>query len=248
MHKDRFSEQAKSYALYRPVYPKELFDYIVSFVKERNVAWDCATGNGQSALSLCNYFKKVVASDISQKQLEQATTKDNIEYVLCSAEKTPFEENSFDLITVAQAYHWINGEKFHEEANRVGKHKCVVAIWMYGLISSKEEKLNSFIRHFYKNIAGPYWDAERRHVDNHYINLFFGFEPLPVKDFTIDINFTAEQLLGYFSTWSATQNFIKANGHSPIDEIKDELQKIWTGAEAKPFYFPLVLKLGKISK
>ena len=103
MHKDRFSEQAKSYALYRPAYPKELFDYVVSFVKERNVAWDCATGNGQSALSLCNYFKKVVASDISQKQLEQATTKDNIEYVLCSAEKTPFEKNSFDRKTVLPA-------------------------------------------------------------------------------------------------------------------------------------------------
>lgn len=248
MSKDRFSEQARSYALYRPVYPKELFDYIVSFVKEKNIAWDCATGNGQSALPLSNYFKKLIASDISQKQLEQAPAKGNIEYVLCAAEETPFAEDSFDLITISQAFHWMNQEKFHAEAYRVGKNECVVAIWMYDLISSKEEELNSFIRYFYKNTTGPYWDAERKHIDDHYANVLFDFESLPVKDFSIEINFTPEQLLGYFSTWSATQNFIKANGYSPVDEIKEELQSIWKDDILKPFYFPLVLKLGKITK
>jgi ubiquinone/menaquinone biosynthesis C-methylase UbiE len=248
MAKDRFSEQASSYALYRPVYPKELFEYIVSFVKEKNVAWDCATGNGQSALPLSNYFKKLIASDISQKQLGQAPAKDDIEYVVCSAEETPFAENSFDLITISQAYHWINGEKFHTEANRVGKNECVVAIWMYDLISSKEEKLNSLIRYFYKNITGPYWDAERKHIDDHYANVQFDFEPLPVKDFSIEVNFTTEQLLGYFSTWSATQNFIKANGYSPVDEIKSEFSSLWNNNQAKKFCFPLVLKLGRIIK
>jgi ubiquinone/menaquinone biosynthesis C-methylase UbiE len=248
MTKDRFSEQASSYALYRPVYPKELFEYIVSFVKEKNVAWDCATGNGQSALPLSNYFKKLIASDISQKQLEQAPAKNNIEYVMCSAEETPFAENSFDLITISQGYHWINSKKFHVEANRVGKNECVVAIWMYDLISSKEEKLNSLIRYFYKNITGTYWDAERKHIDDHYANVQFDFEPLPVKDFSIEVNFTTEQLLGYFSTWSATQNFIKANGYSPVDKIKGGLSSLWNNDQAKKFYFPLVLKLGRIIK
>ena len=105
MSKDLFSEQAKDYALYRPAYPQELFTYILSFVVNKNVAWDCATGNGQSALPLSQYFKKVFASDISINQLEQAPRKENIEYIVCAAEETPFAENSFDLITVSQAYH-----------------------------------------------------------------------------------------------------------------------------------------------
>ena len=57
-----------------------------------------------------------------------------------------------------------------------------------------------------------------------------------------------EQLLGYFSTWSATQNFIKANGYSPIEKIRDCLYKIWPGKETRSFLFPVVLKLGKIIK
>ena len=69
-----------------------------------------------------------------------------------------------------------------------------------------------------------------------------------MKDFFIEVNFTKEQLLGYFSTWSATQNFIKANGYSPVDEIKEELQELWNKDQGKSFYFPLVLKLGRITK
>jgi ubiquinone/menaquinone biosynthesis C-methylase UbiE len=246
MPKDRFSEQAKNYALYRPVYPEELFTYIISFVKEKEIAWDCATGNGQSAVSLSRYFKKVFATDISQKQLQQATRKDNIEYIVCPAETTPFQENLFDLITISQAYHWLNWQQFHDEAMRVGKPNCVVAIWMYDLISSQQEDLNKLIQQFYKNITSPYWDAERRHIDDHYANVLFNFEQLPTKEFFIETRFTPEQLLGYFSTWSATQNFIKANGYSPVENIRDDLYKIWLGEETRSFLFPVILKIGKI--
>ena len=248
MPKDRFSEQAENYALYRPVYPEELFTYIISFVKVKEIAWDCATGNGQSAVSLSRHFKKVFATDISQKQLQQATRKDNIEYIVCPAETTPFQENLFDLITISQAYHWLNWQQFHDEAIRVGKSNCVVAIWMYDLISSQQEDLNKLIQQFYKNITGPYWDAERRHIDDHYANVLFNFEPLPSKEFFIETRFTSQQLLGYFSTWSATQNFIKANGYSPIENIRDDLYKTWPGNETRSFLFPVILKLGKIIK
>src|SRR5215203_2575392 len=227
MSKDLFSDQAKNYALYRPDYPEELFTYILSFVTEKNVAWDCATGNGQSALPLSKYFKKVFASDISKKQLEQAANEENIEYVFCSAEETPFPDNSFDLITVAQAYHWLDWEKFHREATRVAKSNCVIAIWMYDLLFSEEKKLNELILHFYKHVTGPYWDEKRKHIDDHYSTVRFEFDPLPAKEFFIERPFTKEQLFGYFSTWSATQKFIKANGKSPINQVRDGFNQLW---------------------
>jgi ubiquinone/menaquinone biosynthesis C-methylase UbiE len=248
MAKDRFSEQSENYALYRPHYPEQLFAYILSFVTERNTAWDCATGNGQSALPLSNYFRKVVATDISQKQLEKAPQKNNIEYLVCPAEETPFPSDSINLITVSQAYHWLNWKRFHAEAIRVAKTNCVVAVWMYDLLSSWEDKINLLIQHLYKNVSGPYWDAERRHVDEHYKHVQFDFESLPSKEFFMETSFTRDQLLGYFSTWSATRNFIKAKNYSPIKEIEDDLRKLWPQNESKLFHFPLVLKLGRIVK
>jgi hypothetical protein len=35
MAKDLFSKQSDLYARYRPTYPKELYEYILSFVKEK---------------------------------------------------------------------------------------------------------------------------------------------------------------------------------------------------------------------
>ena len=70
--KDLFSSQAKLYATFRPHYPDELFQFIIRHVPQRNMAWDCATGNGQVAQHLSPHFKKIIATDISHQQLENA--------------------------------------------------------------------------------------------------------------------------------------------------------------------------------
>jgi ubiquinone/menaquinone biosynthesis C-methylase UbiE len=247
MPKDLFSEQAGEYALYRPGYPAALYDYILSFVSGRDRAWDVATGNGQAALALAPHFTKVLASDISKHQLEQAQQMDNIEYVLCAAEETPFLADSFDLITIAQAYHWFNPQLFYKEASRVARPGCVVATWMYHLPLSSEPGINEAVLHFYKDTTGPYWDAERGHVDELYKNLFFPFEPLPSREFQIHKEFTREELAGYFSSWSATRHYIKANGHSPIPFIQEDLGKVWEGEAAKPFTFNVYLRIGRVT-
>ena len=145
MAKDLFSKQADLYARYRPTYPKQLYEYIFTFVKEKNTAWDCATGNGQAAVVLADYFTKVIASDISAAQIERAIPKKNIEYIVCPAESTPFEENTFDLVTVAQAYHWIKWKEFKKEVMRVCKPGAVIAAWMYYNHNTGDERITSGI-------------------------------------------------------------------------------------------------------
>src|ERR1700712_285315 len=98
MPKDLFSTQAADYARYRPSYPQELIEYILGFTTERNLAWDCATGNGQAAILLAPHFEKIIATDISAKQLALAVAAENIVYSISKAEQTSFADNSFDLI------------------------------------------------------------------------------------------------------------------------------------------------------
>jgi methylase of polypeptide subunit release factors len=85
--KDLFSAQSKDYASSRPTYPRALFEFIVGLVDEKNLAWDCATGNGQAALVLTDYFKQVIASDISASQLEIAR-QESISNIKSFAQKT----------------------------------------------------------------------------------------------------------------------------------------------------------------
>jgi len=248
MAKDLFSKQSDLYARYRPTYPKELYEYILSFVKEKNTAWDCATGNGQAAVVLASHFKKVIATDISAAQIEKAIKKENIEYSVCAAESTPFADNTFDLVTVAQAYHWIKWEEFRKEATRVCKPEAIMAIWTYNRNKLGDKKIDDAVYSFYENITKPYWDYERKYVDELYETVEFDYELLPVKQFETILNWQREDMIGYISSWSAIQKYIKVNGHSPIPIIEEEINKLWPEGEIKKVRFPIYLKLGRVVK
>lgn len=248
MAKDLFSSRADVYAKYRPAYPQELFDYIVSFVNSREAAWDCATGNGQAANALATYFRRVEATDISEAQLQHAVQKENIHYSIAPAEQTPFPDNSFDLITVATAYHWLDWAAFHREATRVGKQHAVVAVWAYNLVQCDEEAINTIIRSFYFDVMFAFWDKERRHVENAYHSVIFDFVPLPAKDFFIEKQWQKEELLGYVSSWSAVQHYQDQKGESPLPLIESQLAPVWNEEEIKTFRFPLFMKIGRIRK
>jgi len=248
MSKDLFSEQAKLYEQYRPHYPAALFEYILSFVNEKGQALDVATGNGQAAVALCPYFETIEAIDLSVSQLAEATQKDNIRYSVSNAESTSFPDNSFDLITIATAYHWLDFEAFHKEVTRIGKPGSVVAAWAYYTLFTGEEKLDQLYQHFYHDIVGPYWDPERKYVDDQYRTVAFEFEPLPLHPFETIMNWTKEEFKGYLLTWSATQRYIKEKGNNPIVVIEYKLDKIWNDTDTKAIRFPICMKLGRIKK
>jgi hypothetical protein len=244
MVKDLFSKQAGDYAKYRPFYPKELFDHILQFVEEKNIAWDCATGNGQAALALAPHFKKVIATDISEKQLALAKPHANIQYQISQAEHTNFPGNYFDLITVAQAYHWFKFEAFEKEVRRVAKKNAVIAVWGYNLFSTNDVAINALIKKIYTEIVGPFWDAERKYIDDNFKTVPFNFSPLPSKAFFIKTEWSKTDVVGYLNSWSAVQHFITAKKYDPVDDIINDLDLHWK--DVKPVSFPVFLKLGKV--
>lgn len=243
--KDNFSTQAKGYSKYRPYYPAEMIEYISSFAANKDTALDVATGNGQVAVELAKYFKQVYATDISEKQLENAVTSDNIIYKAERAEETSFSNNQFDLITVAQAIHWFDFDAFYKEVYRVLKPKGVFAVLGYGLFNTNKEA-DKLLRHFYEDITGPYWDPERRYLDENYTTIPFPFNEIKVKEFKNEFTWTFEQLTGYLETWSAVQHYIKKNGSNPLDIIREELKQTWKNGDKK-VAFPILLRMGLLN-
>ncbi|MES2487003.1 MAG: class I SAM-dependent methyltransferase [Bacteroidota bacterium] len=241
--KDNFSAQAQGYAQFRPHYPPEMIAYIASLAKNRHAALDVATGNGQVAAALAHSFDAVHAIDISSKQLQNATQLPNIYYSEQPAEATNFADATFDLITVAQAIHWFNFGAFYKEVYRLLKPEGILAVIGYGLFTTNPET-DRIIRHFYNGIVGPYWDAERRYLDENYTTIPFPFEEAAVPQFSNVLTWTFEQLTGYLETWSATQHYITANGTNPVDVIREDLRASWE-KNNKRVVFPLLLRIGK---
>jgi SAM-dependent methyltransferase len=248
--KDNFSVQSKGYKKFRPEYPSSLLEEILRHVEKRDSCWDCATGNGQIAIEMANHFQTIVASDISQEQLENAPVTDNLEYVKCRAEKTPFADDSFDLITVGQAAHWFDFDPFNKEVNRVLKNNGIVAIIGYGLMYG-DRSFNDKLLQFYDGEIGAYWDVERKHIDAHYSSIPFPFDPIELSTkYSIDVQWSLAQLEGYLNTWSSVNRYIQKNGENPIPAFVGDLSSsgVWNGFELKNLHFPLFVKLGRVIK
>ena len=243
--KDRFSAHSNQYAKFRPTYPPELYEFIYQHVQYFEAAWDCGTGNGQAARDLSKKFKKVFATDLSTKQIENAYQAENIFYSIAN-EKSSFSDNSVDLITVAQAGHWFNMEIFSEEVKRVSKPNGMVALWGYGLLNIHPE-IDLLVHHFYTQVVGSFWDKERRHIDEHYGNLYFPFQEIRSPVFTISVLWTLAQLEGYLTTWSAVQKYIAVHTQSPVDKLISQIKIHWKD-ERQTVNFPLFLKLGRVIK
>jgi ubiquinone/menaquinone biosynthesis C-methylase UbiE len=247
MAKDLFSGHSQIYAAFRPTYPEDLYQFIFKHVEQKSTAWDCATGNGQVAQRLAKDFKKVFATDLSQKQIDQAIPTDNISYSVSKAEETSFNDNQFDLITVGQAIHWIDTNKFYEEAIRTSKPNGILAIWGYSLLSLNPE-IDLIILDFYTNVVGKYWDAARTLVDNKYKDIAFPFEQIPAPEFQLTVSWTLEHLAGYLTSWSATQKYIEVHAVNPVFKTIEKISPLWKSGEQKTAVFPLFLKLGRIRK
>lgn len=244
--KDNFSAQAGEYAKYRPAYPADLFAFILQHIEEKNTAWDCATGNGQTANELARWFKKVMATDISEKQLANATRLPNVFYSVQPAEQTDFEENSFDLVTVSQALHWFNFDLFYKELHRVTRPGGWFAAWMYGLLTISPV-IDELKRYFHDVTLGEYWDPERKFVNENYSTIPFPVQEIQCPAFSMSYEWSLAELKGYLSTWSAVQKFITANGYSPVDEVMNSIKKHWNGKKMK-VAFPIYLRMGQVVK
>lgn len=244
--KDNFSQQAALYAQFRPVYPQALYDFIFQQVRDFGLAWDAGTGNGQAASALSKKFESVVATDISMKQLDNASPAPNISYYCEPAEETHLAGNSVHLVTVAQAIHWFNFEKFYEEVRRVSAPGGLLAVWTYDLLKIAPV-IDEIINHYHYVRLDGYWDPERKYVDECYRNIPFPFEEIDTPGFTIETNWTLAELEGYLATWSARQKYKAANGTDPVPAVIDEIARHWPPDERKKIVFPLHLRLGRIT-
>ena len=246
--KDNFSQQSDLYAKYRPHYSKDLYDFILRHVKQTQRVLDCGTGNGQAAAVLSEYFERVDAIDISERQLKNAVKKPTIFYQACSAEQTSFEDNSFDLITCATAIHWFHFERFFHEIKRVAKNEAIFACWAYDLIKTDNEEINMLIRHFYTVTVKQYWDAERGHVDAHYKTIPFPFKEIANPGFSTVLNWDIETIEGYLNTWSAVQHYIKKNNNNPVDELIEKIRNKTGNNILIKATFPVFMRIGIIEK
>lgn len=131
-----FTCKAEDYFRCRPSYPDAAVDWLRERSSGKDVV-DIGAGTGIFTKVLMRCFKNVSAVEPNEEMREMFTRF--LPEIFCapaSGEETTLPGSSFDLITVAQAFHWLDEEKFKAEAMRILRPGGKTAIvWNTGLKS-----------------------------------------------------------------------------------------------------------------
>lgn len=123
-----FGRTSEAYSKYRDIYPKSLYERLFELgVANDATAWlDIGTGTGILPKNMYNENAKITAVDISAEQISFAKSEAekngwNIDYIVSSAESTGLPDKSFDVITAAQCFWYLDREKMQSEIKRLLK-------------------------------------------------------------------------------------------------------------------------------
>lgn len=122
---EKFSGKAELYGRFRPSYPMDIIRYLGGFIKAADTVADIGSGTGKFTKMLCHLGCNIIAVEPNADMIRQAADSlqnyPNITLVRTSAEDTLLADNSVDLVTAAQAFHWFDTESFKAECRRILK-------------------------------------------------------------------------------------------------------------------------------
>ena len=187
-----------------------------------------------------------MATDASAEQIAHAVPTRNVEYWVATADSSGMPDRCADLITVAQALHWLEHDAFYREVRRVAVNGGVLAAWSYGACHAGDD-IEELLREFEHGILGPYWNAGRKWVDEGYRTIPFPFAALDAPAFELHKEWTASQLGEYLRSWSAVAKYVRERGTDPVVPLLERLSQRWSpDGRTRMIRWPLALRVGRI--
>lgn len=131
---DLFTKKSKAYAKHRAGYSKKAINIILSPFKNQEIVQivDVGAGTGIGAQLLAQEGAKVIAIEPNQAMITAAQYHPNVDYWRANAEEIPLQNNSADVVSSFQAFHWFDFKKSLQEFNRILKPSGQLALlWNY---------------------------------------------------------------------------------------------------------------------
>jgi SAM-dependent methyltransferase len=224
--------EARRYHEIRPRYHHLPFRLVRTYVGSRvSSGLDVACGTGHSTAALAEIADTVVGCDQSEQMLREARAQFSIEFVKAAAESLPFADESFDVVTICMAFHWVEQERFLRETRRVLKpsgYLCVDNCGFAGRISEDPAKQKAHSELF--NTVLP--QASRR-AD-------YPTEDLAAKaqfvlaaelKYEHQVPFDAKRFVSLIMTWSNFQILDAAGRVEAVRKMSEVYEFVFAGRE-----------------
>ncbi|RZU65066.1 methyltransferase family protein [Microterricola gilva] len=119
-HAESFQHGADGYDRHRPGYPEESVRWLRGAPSTPQDVLDLGAGTGKLSAAMLAHGDRVTAVDPSADMLRVAAERmPELTTIVGSGEHIPLPDASVDLVTVAQAWHWMDEELVTREVVRV---------------------------------------------------------------------------------------------------------------------------------
>ena len=228
---EKFTGLADGYARHRPGYPKKAVEHVIKTcnLSDSSAIIDIGCGTGISTRLFAKAgVGKIIGLEpnddmrnVAINQTESDDTINNtIKYTGGTAENTGFENESFDAIISAQAFHWFDHEKALPEFHRILRPRgfCVL---MWNVRSEIDEFTRTYGDIMFKH-SEAVSDEVKRGVSGKHLLLSDLYESTGVNEFSNKQTLDREGLIGRaLSTSYAPKNPLK------VEDLKNDLRMLF---------------------
>ncbi|BBF42294.1 methyltransferase [Lachnospiraceae bacterium KM106-2] len=144
-----FNKDAYLYDEYRPEYPDELFTDIISYthIERGSKLLEIGVGTGQATrpfLELgCDIIGIELGDQLSSYVRDKYKDYDNFKVINDDFMSYPIEENSYDFIYCATAFHWLPKEEAYTKIRRALKKDGTLALfWNHPYPNREDDRSN----------------------------------------------------------------------------------------------------------
>lgn len=222
-NRNRFGLLAKDYAQYRRGYPEDVYKIIRERLPDREIdALDVGCGTGVVTYMLATFCHSVIGTDKEEKMIEVAkeNAPENCQFFVASAEALPFPDLSFDLIVVAQAFHWFDHEKTIKEFHRLIRPNSLIVIFR-----KRAKGGLKILADFVYPVLGKYVDHTRLPRNQNDFSILYnaGFISCEVVNLPYEELYTPDEYLGFLRSHSVYNLVPQDQRQKYLDDIKLEM-------------------------
>jgi len=223
----RFSSRVENYIRYRPGYPAEVLETLLTEcgLTPAAVVADIACGTGIFTRMLLDHGNRVIGVEPNQAMREAAekllSGHANFTAIAGTAEETTLPDRSVDFATAAQAAHWFDLPRARKEFARILKPRgWAVLVW-----NERSTDTTPFLRAYEDLLIAygtDYQQIRHEHTTDN-IGSFFAPSPLQERVFEMQQEFDYAELEGRL----LSSSYAPLQGHPKHTPMLKELQRIF---------------------
>ncbi len=224
-NRNRFGLLVKDYVAHRRGYPDKVYMIIREHLPNLEInALDVGCGTGIMTYVLATFCHSVIGVDKEEEMVETAkeNASGNCSFKVSPAEILSFPDASFDLITVAQAFHWFDHDKAIKEFRRVIRPNGLVVI-----LRKRGKDGNKILADFVWPVLGKYVDlTSLPSQQNDFSKLRdAGFVSCEVVDVPYEELYTPDEYIGFLRSHSVFNLVPHDQREAYLNDIRLEMVK-----------------------